>query len=83
MFAAVLTGVLYVVCAEALGLSAIPSTAIAFLCGFGFRIISHFLGWEVGTMREPAVARASQSASAPLGVGQRAELTDDATRKTK
>ena len=64
--AAALTGIAYVVCAQAFGLSAIVSTAIAFFCGFGFRLLSQFLGWEEWEPWEPAW-RAERRSAAPSG----------------
>ena len=41
--AAALTGIVYLVCNQTFGLSLLVSTAIAFLAGFGFRLLSQAL----------------------------------------
>jgi len=53
--AAAPTGIAYVVCNAALGVSEIVSTTIAFLIGFGFRLLHQFLGWEEWEPWEPAI----------------------------
>jgi uncharacterized membrane protein YeiH len=78
--AAALTGIAYVICVEA-GLSAVVSTAIAFVCGFGFRLTSQFLGWEEWEPWEPPELQAGEKARHPLGAGLQGEFTDPATPK--
>jgi uncharacterized membrane protein YeiH len=77
--AAALTGIAYVVCDQALGLPIVTSTAIAFLVGFGFRLLSQFLGWEEWEPWEPAELDAGEKARKTLGAGLEAEL-DPPTR---
>jgi uncharacterized membrane protein YeiH len=72
--AAALTGIAYVVCDQALGLPLVASTAIAFLVGFGFRLLSQFLGWEEWEPWEPAGLDAGEKARKKLGEGLQAEL---------
>ena len=77
--AAALTGIAYVVCDQALGLPVVTSTAIAFLVGFGFRLLSQFLGWEEWEPWEPPELDAGEKARKTLGAGLEAEL-DPPTR---
>ena len=74
--AAALTGIAYLLCSEIFGLSVIPSTAIAFVVGFGFRLLSQALGWEEWEPWEPAVAQTPQKTRERLGQGLRAEFDD-------
>jgi uncharacterized membrane protein YeiH len=76
ILAAVLTGIAYVVCEQAFGMSVITSTAIAFVVGFGFRLASQALGWEEWEPWEPAEVRAGEKARHTLGEGLKAELDD-------
>jgi uncharacterized membrane protein YeiH len=78
--AAALTGIAYVICVT-LGLSAIAATAIAFVCGFGFRLLSQFLGWEEWEPWEPPETRTGEKARHTLGAGLRAELSDESAPK--
>ncbi len=64
--AAILTGTAYVVCDQALHLPVLGSTAIAFAIGFGFRIVSLWLGWEEWEPWEPAPLDAGQKSRDPL-----------------
>jgi uncharacterized membrane protein YeiH len=72
--AAALAGIAYVVCDQALGLPVIASTGIAFIVGFGFRLLSQFLGWEEWEPWEPAELDAGEKARKTLGEGLQAEL---------
>jgi uncharacterized membrane protein YeiH len=72
--AAALTGIVYVICNQALGWDVIPSTAIAFVCGFGFRLASQFFGWEEWEPWEPVESLAGEKARKTLGTGLKAEL---------
>ncbi len=72
--AAALTGIAYVVCDQALGLPVVASTAIAFVVGFGFRLLSQFLGWEEWEPWEPARIDAGEKARKTLGEGLQAEV---------
>jgi uncharacterized membrane protein YeiH len=74
--AAILTGVVYLLCNQLYGLDVIPSTAIAFLAGFGFRLLSQYLGWEEWEPWEPVSATAAQKARETLGEGLHAEFRD-------
>jgi len=71
---AVMTAALYLVCREAIGLSVIISTAIAFVFGFGFRLTAQSLGWEEWEPWEPADLKTGEKARKELGEGLRAEL---------
>ena len=71
--AAGLTGIAYVVC-DALGLSAVVSTVIAFVVGFGFRLTSQALGWEEWEPWEPPGLTTGEKSRKKLGEGLRAEL---------
>jgi uncharacterized membrane protein YeiH len=70
--AAALTGTTFVVCNQAFGMSTIPATAVAFVVGFGFRVMSQFLGWEEWEPWEPV--KAPEKARKTLGEGLRGEL---------
>jgi uncharacterized membrane protein YeiH len=72
--AAALTGIAYVVCDQALGLPVVASTAIAFVVGFGFRLLSQFLGWEEWEPWEPAGLDTDEKARKTLGEGLQAEV---------
>jgi uncharacterized membrane protein YeiH len=72
--AAALTGIAYVLCDQALGLPVVASTAIAFVVGFGFRLLSQFLGWEEWEPWEPAVLDAGEKTRKTLGEGLQAEV---------
>jgi uncharacterized membrane protein YeiH len=72
--AAALTAIAYVVCDQAFGLPVIASTAIAFFVGFGFRLLSQFLGWEEWEPWEPAGLDAGEKARKTLGEGLQSEL---------
>jgi uncharacterized membrane protein YeiH len=50
---AVLTSVVYLICAHFLGLSIWPATLISFAIGFGFRVIATWRGWEKPMLRVP------------------------------
>jgi uncharacterized membrane protein YeiH len=78
VLAAALTGTAYVVCTQAFGIAVVPSTAIAFLIGFGFRLMSQALGWEEWEPWEPADLETGEKARHTLGTGIRAELDDKA-----
>jgi len=72
--AALLTGIAYLVSNQTFGLSVIPSTAIAFFVGFGFRLTSQALGWEEWEPWEPAAAKEGEKARKTLGEGLRGEF---------
>ena len=61
---------------EPCGWDVIPSTAIAFVCGFGFRLASQFFGWEEWEPWEPADSLAGEKSrkEKTLAVGLKAEL---------
>jgi uncharacterized membrane protein YeiH len=72
--AAALTGIAYLLCQQIFGLSVIPSTAIAFFVGFGFRLTSQALGWEEWEPWEPAGLETGEHARKTLGEGLHAEF---------
>lgn len=72
--AAALTGIAYVFFNQTLGWDIIPSTAIAFFVGFGFRLLSQFLGWEEWEPWEPAPLTEGEKGRKTLGEGLHAEL---------
>jgi uncharacterized membrane protein YeiH len=76
--AAVLTGIAYLVCNQWLGWSAIPSTVIAFFVGFGFRLLSQYMGWEEWEPWEPSPLTEGEKARKTLGEGLSAEFKRDA-----
>jgi uncharacterized membrane protein YeiH len=71
--AAGLTAIAYVICAQ-LDLPVLVSTAIAFFVGFGFRLLSQFLGWEEWEPWEPAPLTEGEKERKTLGQGLRAEV---------
>jgi uncharacterized membrane protein YeiH len=71
---AALTAALYLVLHEAMGASVVLSTGIAFVFGFGFRLLSQFLGWEEIEPWEPAELEAGEKARPTLGEGLKSEL---------
>jgi uncharacterized membrane protein YeiH len=78
VLAAVLTGAAYVLCTQAFGISVVPATAIAFVVGFGFRLISQALGWEEWEPWEPTDLKTGEKARHTLGVGLQSEFDDHA-----
>jgi uncharacterized membrane protein YeiH len=72
--AAALTGVAYLLCNQVFGLDVIPSTAIAFFVGFGFRLLSQYLGWEEWEPWEPEPLTEGEKARKTLGEGLHAEF---------
>jgi uncharacterized membrane protein YeiH len=50
---AVLTSVVYLICAHFLDLSIWPATLISFAIGFGFRVTAVWQGWEESMSRVP------------------------------
>lgn len=72
--AAGLTGIAYLLCSQSFGMSVIPSTAIAFFVGFGFRLLSQFLGWEEWEPWEPEALKQGEKARKTLGEGLHAEF---------
>jgi uncharacterized membrane protein YeiH len=75
MVSAALTGIAYVICAAALELPVIVSTAIAFIVGFGFRLTAQALGWEEWEPWEPEPLTTGEKARKTLGEGLRAEFS--------
>ena len=75
--AAALTGIVYLICNQTLGLSLLVSTGIAFLAGFGFRLLSQALGWEEWEPWEPAPLQQGQKQRKTLGEGLKAEFGAD------
>ena len=56
------------------GLPVIPSTAVAFVVGFGFRLLSQWFGWEEWEPWEPPQLKEGEKVRKTLGEGLRAEL---------
>jgi uncharacterized membrane protein YeiH len=81
MVAAALTGIVYVICAAALELPVIVSTAIAFVVGFGFRLTAQTLGWEEWEPWEPEPLTTGEKARKTLGEGLRAEFSVEVDEK--
>lgn len=77
---AALTAILYLVCRYAFGLDVAVATAIAAVFGFGFRLLSQFLGWEEFEPWEPAEARAGEKPRHGLAVDLKAEFEESATQ---
>jgi uncharacterized membrane protein YeiH len=75
--AAVLTGVVYLLCNQTIGLTVIPSTGIAFLAGFGFRLFSQAVGWEEWEPWEPEPLTQGEKLRKRLGQGLRGEFEGD------
>jgi uncharacterized membrane protein YeiH len=80
---AALTGIAYVVCDQAFALPVVASTAIAFFVGFGFRLLSQFLGWEEWEPWEPAELDTGEKTRKTLGEGLQAELDRSAASGPK
>lgn len=72
--AAALTGIAYVICDQAYGLPVVASTAIAFVVGFGFRLLSQFLGWEEWEPWEPSDLKTAEGARETLGAALKDEF---------
>ena len=81
VLAAILAGVVYVVC-HAYGVAVIPSTAIAWVAGFAFRLTAQALGWEEWEPWEPAKLESGEKARHTLGVGLRNELESSGPANT-
>lgn len=75
--AAALTGIVYLICNQTLGLSLLVSTGLAFLAGFGFRLLSQALGWEEWEPWEPAPLTQGEKDRKKLGEGLQAEFGAD------
>lgn len=72
--AAALTGIAYVVSNQVFSVAVIPSTAIAFLVGFSFRLLSQYFGWEEWEPWEPAPLTEGEKERKTLGEGLHAEF---------
>jgi uncharacterized membrane protein YeiH len=77
MGAAALTGITYVICAAALEWPVLASTAVAFIIGFGFRLLAQTFGWEEWEPWEPAPLKTGEKARNTWGEGLRAEFQTD------
>jgi uncharacterized membrane protein YeiH len=75
VLSALITGTIYIIAFAGLGWGVIPSTIIAVLCGFGFRLTSQALGWEEWEPWEPASDAEAEAARKRLGQGLRHEFT--------
>jgi uncharacterized membrane protein YeiH len=71
---ALLTGIIYLLCAYWLNLSHPAATAIAFALGFGFRLTAQYLGWEEWEPWEPPELKAGEKTRKRLGYTVRGEL---------
>jgi uncharacterized membrane protein YeiH len=71
---AAMTAALYLILKDAMGMSVIVSTGIAWVFGFGFRLTAQALGWEEWEPWEPAELKAGEKAHTTLVEGLRAEL---------
>jgi hypothetical protein len=65
---AALTALLYIVLHFALGVDIVLATAVAVLFGFGFRLLSLYMGWEEWEPSEPDELRAGEKAHHSLSV---------------
>lgn len=74
---AVLTAVLYLNLRYLFHVDVWPSTIVAAVFGFGFRLLSQFLGWEEWEPWEPAEAEAGEKARHRLGEDIQAEFERD------
>jgi uncharacterized membrane protein YeiH len=72
--AAALTGIAYILCSQLLAWPVIPSTAVAFVVGFGFRLLSQWFGWEEWEPWEPAPLTENEKQRKTLGEGLHAEF---------
>lgn len=79
VLAAALTAVAYLVCNQGFGMSVTVSTAIAFVAGFGFRLLSLTFGWEEWEPWEPAELQEGEKARKRLGEEMRAEFAGTST----
>jgi len=74
LLSALLTGVSYIITDQILGYNFMASTAIAFLVGFSFRLLSQYFGWEEWEPWEPEETRTPEKARKTLGEGLHAEF---------
>lgn len=74
MTAAALTGIVYCLCDQLLHTPVAVSTGIAFVAGFGFRLMSQALGWEEWEPWEPAPLTGGEKKRKRLGEGLHAEF---------
>jgi uncharacterized membrane protein YeiH len=72
------TAALYLVLNEALGLSVVVSTILAFFFGFGFRLLAQYFGWEEWEPWEPPELKAGEKARKTLGEGLHGEFEPEA-----
>lgn len=76
---AVLTATLYLACRYAFGMDLAVATAIAAAFGFGFRLLSQFLGWEEFEPAEPEELETGEKVRHGLAVDLKAEFEDTST----
>ena len=69
-----MTALLYLFLNEALGWSQVVATGVAFLFGFGFRLLAQYFGWEEWEPWEPAPSKAGEKKRETLGKGLEAEF---------
>jgi uncharacterized membrane protein YeiH len=74
MTAAALTGIVYCLCDQLFRTPVVISTVVAFVVGFGFRLMSQALGWEEWEPWEPAPLTEGEKARKRLSEGLRAEF---------
>jgi uncharacterized membrane protein YeiH len=72
--AAGLTAIAYLLCDQVLGWPVVASTGIAFVVGFGFRLMSQALGWEEWEPWEPEQLTQGEKPRKTLGAGLSAEF---------
>jgi uncharacterized membrane protein YeiH len=75
------TAIVYLLCNQVFGLDTIPSTAIAFVFGFGFRLMSQALGWEEWEPWEPPTVKQGEKQRKTLIAGLKDELGGDGAPK--
>jgi uncharacterized membrane protein YeiH len=71
---AALTAILYLIMREAMGLSLIVSTLVAFVFGFGFRLLAQALNWEQWEPWEPPSLKTGEQRPETLGESLRTEF---------
>lgn len=80
---AVLTAIVYLTSRYALGLEVLPSTTIAFVFGFGFRLLSQFLGWEEFEPWQTPEEKAGEKPRHRLGLDLEEEFESEKVAETR
>ncbi|HEV7178708.1 MAG TPA: TRIC cation channel family protein [Candidatus Baltobacteraceae bacterium] len=83
ILAAALTAAVYLVCDQVFAMNIMASTTIAFIVGFGFRLLSLALGWEEWEPWEPPQSQADEKSREVLGAELKAELAGTMTPKRR